>query len=191
MTPLRSPFPIALLTSLLAAACGGSSSPTATPAPSAEPTASATTQPTAQPAETATATATAAASATPDAPKEMTAEEAAAACTTTATWDRKQPGKVTFEVKNNAKHEVELCWLEFYLYDKAGKQLAHESLPYNYKIAPGATDGQPYEFGDLAKKLAAKQVATIETVISRARFSGGGEYNGPQPVPEQRPKAGK
>jgi hypothetical protein len=84
-----------------------------------------------------------------------------------------------------------MCRLEFYLYDVAGAQLAHHTLPYNYAIAPGASDGQPFEFSDLATELGKKSVATIETVISGARFADGAEFDDRSVAPDKRPRSAK
>jgi hypothetical protein len=178
---------------LFAAACGGAAQPAATSVP-AEP-AKATPEANAPapsasalaPAEPASAATTAPAAAL----KPATAADAAAACLTTATYDKKEPDKLTFSVKNTSDREVKMCWLEFYLYDKAGAQLAHVALPYNYKIAPGESDGQPYSFDDLGKQVGGKQVATIETVISAARFSDGAEFRDKSLAPDKRPRAAK
>ena len=198
--PMNTYRPIVLVAAtLFAAACGSSSQPAATSAP-AEP-AKATPEASAPaPSESASAPASVApaASATPAAPtapaaapKPATAAEAAAACLTTATHDKKEPDKLTFSVKNTSDREVKMCWLEFYLYDKAGAQLAHVALPYNYKIAPGESDGQPFSFSDLGKQVGGKQVATIETVISAARFSDGAEFSDKSLAPDKRPRAAK
>jgi invasion protein IalB len=181
--------------SLAGIACGGSPPPPATGAPP-EPGASAAPEP----AGGAEAPAAPEANAKPDekndakpeaAAKPATAEEAQAACTTTASWDKQEPNKLTFNVTNKSQREVKVCWLEFYLYDKAGKQLAHVTLPYNYKIAPGASDGQPYEFSDLGKQIGDKKVGSIETVTSSAKFTDGGEFEDKSLAPDQRPRAAK
>ncbi len=124
-------------------------------------------------------------------PKPVTAADAAAACTTTATYDKKAPSKLTFNVKNTSDREVKMCWLEFYVYDKAGTQLAHVTLPYNYAIAPGASDGQAYEWNDLGKQIGTKAVASIETVITAAKFTDGGEFRDESLAPAKRSRAAK
>ena len=121
--------------------------------------------------------------------KPATAAEVAAACKTTATYDKKAPSTLTFKVKNTAKREVRVCWLDFYLYDKAGAQLGHVTLPYNYKIKPGETMGQPYEFDDLGKQVGDKAVASIEAVIGRATFTDGAAFEDKTLVPDTRPRA--
>jgi hypothetical protein len=126
----------------------------------------------------------------PAATKPATSAEIAAACTTTASVDEKKPGTVVFEVTNKATREVKMCWLNFYFYDDSGRQLARESLPYNYKIPPGETDGQPFEFGDLASLLKGAKKVSVETVISSARFTDGAEFEDKTLAPEQRPRGG-
>ena len=178
---------------LLAVACGGAPQPPKASDPVAEPTTSAKPEAIEQsPGASAVASAAPAPTAAPTAaPKSATAADAAAACLATATYDKKIPNTLTFSVKNTSAREVKMCWLEFYLYDKAGKQLAHEGLPNNYKIAPGESEGQPFEFSDLDKQIGGKPVATIETVISSARFSDGAEFSDKSVAPDQRPRSAK
>jgi hypothetical protein len=161
------------------AGCGGAQPPETNAAKTPPPPASA------------TASAAASAASSPAAPKAATAAESAAACVTTATYDKKEPNKITFKVKNTSSREVKMCRLTFYVYDAGGAQLARLALPYNYKIAPGESDGQGYEFGDLGKQVGSKSVGTIETVIPAARFSDGAEFEDKMLAPENRPRSGK
>jgi hypothetical protein len=134
----------------------------------------------------------AAASAAPAAPsKPVTAALAAAACTATATYDAKTPNQITYDIKNTSDREVKMCWMVFYLYDKAGAQLARAVLPYNGKIAPGSSDGFHFEFSDLGQQIGGKKVASVETVVSSARFSDGGEFEDKSLAPDKRPRAAK
>lgn len=179
---------IAATVPFFAVACGSPKPPTdVTTAPSTSaPSASAVEAPSASASVSASASA-----APPPAPKPVTAADAAAACTTTATYDKKTPDKLTFSVKNTSDREVKMCWLEFYVYDKPGTQLAHVTLPYNYAIAPGASDGQSYEWHDLKKQIGGKTVASIEVVIAAARFADGGEFRDESLAPPKRPRAAK
>jgi hypothetical protein len=168
-----------MLAPLFLAGCGGAQ-PAETTAAAAPP-----------PPASATASAAASAASSTAAPKPATAAEGAAACVTTATYDKKEPNKITFKVKNTSSREVKMCWLTFYVYDAGRAQLARLALPYNYKIAPGESDGQGYEFSDLGKQVGSKSVATIETVIPSARFSDGAEFEDKTLAPEKRPRGGK
>ena len=183
-----------LVATLLVAACGGGSPPPATGGVTPEPATSAATAASA-PAASASSAVEAppvpASAAVAAAPPPASAADAAAACSTTATYDKKEPKKVTFSIKNTSNREVKMCFLEFYFYDKAGKQLAHLLLPYNYAIAPGASDGQGFEFADLALQIGKQHVATVETVISAAKFSDGSAFEDKSLAPDVRPKGGK
>ncbi|MBS1124090.1 MAG: hypothetical protein H6Q90_6318 [Deltaproteobacteria bacterium] len=132
------------------------------------------------------------ASAWADSPKPATADEVAAACKTTATYDKKQPTKLAYTVKNGSKRQVKLCWLHFYLYDQAGAQLGHITLPNNIKIAAGKSDTTSYDFGaELGTQIGDKVVSSIEVVTSRAKFTDGAEFEDNSITPDKRPRAAK